>query len=213
MRALTILGPGILELQEVEDPTPEADEVVVEVGACGLCGTDLHLIDGESPLATYPLVPGHEFSGTVVARGKGVEVPAMGQRVAVDPNIHCGACRFCRSGRANLCARYAAIGVTGPGAFAPFVKARGANAYPIPDALSFEQAAMIEPLSCAVLGVRRVGEVLGRRVLVVGAGTMGLLIGQLLGANGSLGGCDGRQAQLTPRGGRYPRAGPLRLLR
>ncbi len=185
MRALTIVQPGVLELQEVEDPTPGNDEVVVEVGACGLCGTDLHLIDGESPLATYPLVPGHEFSGTVVARGNGVEAPALGQRVAVDPNTHCGACRFCRSGRANLCARYAALGVTGPGAFAQFVKARAANSYTIPDALSFGQAALIEPLSCAVLGVRRCGEVLGRRALVVGAGTMGLLIGQLLAAMGA----------------------------
>jgi len=68
VRALTIVEPGVLELGEVEDPTPGADEVVVEVGACGVCGTDLHLIDGESPLASYPLVPGHEFSGVVVAR-------------------------------------------------------------------------------------------------------------------------------------------------
>ena len=180
--------------------------MVVEVGACGLCGTDLHLIDGESPLATYPLVPGHEFGGTVVARGKGVDVPAIGQRVAVDPNTHCGACHFCRSGRANLCARYAALGVTAPGAFAQFVNARAANAYPVPDALSFEQAAMIEPLSCAVLGVRRVGEVLGRRVLVVGAGTMGLLIGQLLTAMGA-----SEVAMVDPRGSRLEVAATLGL--
>jgi 2-desacetyl-2-hydroxyethyl bacteriochlorophyllide A dehydrogenase len=185
VRALTIVEPGVLELGELEDPRPGADEVVVEVGACGVCGTDLHLIDGESPLASYPLVPGHEFSGVVVARGNGVEEPALGQRIAVDPNTHCGACRFCRSGRANLCTRYSAVGVTGPGAFAQFVKARAANAYCVSDALSAEQAAMIEPLSCAVLGVRQVGEVLGRRTLVVGAGTMGLLIGQLLAAMGA----------------------------
>ena len=206
MRALTILEPGVLELQEIQDPSPGVDEVVVEVGACGLCGTDLHLIDGESPLATYPLVPGHEFGGTVVARGKGVDVPAIGQRVAVDPNTHCGACHFCRSGRANLCARYAALGVTAPGAFAQFVNARAANAYPVPDALSFEQAAMIEPLSCAVLGVRRVGEVLGRRVLVVGAGTMGLLIGQLLTAMGA-----SEVAMVDPRGSRLEVAATLGL--
>jgi threonine dehydrogenase-like Zn-dependent dehydrogenase len=84
-----------------------------------------------------------------------------------------------------LCTRYSAVGVTGPGAFAQFVKARAANAYSVSDALSAEQAAMIEPLSCAVLGVRQVGEVLGRRTLVVGAGTMGLLIGQLLAAMGA----------------------------
>ena len=118
VRALTILEPGVLELQRSQDPSPGVDEVVVEVGVCGLCGTDLHLIDGESPLATYPLVPGHEFGGTVVARGKGVDVPAIGQRVAVDPNTHCGACHFCRSGRKPLCPLRCARR-DGPGRFRP----------------------------------------------------------------------------------------------
>jgi threonine dehydrogenase-like Zn-dependent dehydrogenase len=97
-------APGDLRIADRPDPQPGRGEVVVRVGACGLCGTDLHIADGEFPPAPYPLVPGHEFSGEVVAVGEGVRGLRDGARVAVDPSLFCGECEFCRIQRGNLCA-------------------------------------------------------------------------------------------------------------
>ncbi|MEU6171863.1 zinc-dependent alcohol dehydrogenase family protein [Streptantibioticus parmotrematis] len=180
MRAVIIDKPGHVRVDTAPDPTPGAGEIVVEVAACGVCGTDLHILDGEFPPTPYPIVPGHEFAGTVVAVGGGVRDLAEGTRVAVDPSLYCGRCEYCRVGRGNLCGNWNATGDTVNGAFAQYVAVPAANAYRIPEALDPRQAAMIEPLSCAVHGVHQLGSVLGRKVLVVGAGTMGLLIGQLL---------------------------------
>ena len=181
MRAAVIETPGTIEIREVPDPEPGAGEVVVEVGACGICGTDLHIADGEFPPTPYPIVPGHEFAGTVVALGR--EVPgglAEGARVAVDPSLFCGHCPACRAGRGNLCANWGATGDTVDGAFAQYVSVPAVQAYVLPDGIDDRTGAMVEPLSCAVHGLRRLGPVLGEDVLVVGAGTMGLLLQQLL---------------------------------
>lgn len=185
MRAVIIDKPGEARVGEAPDPVPAADEIVVEVGACGVCGTDLHILDGEFPPTPYPIIPGHEFAGTVVAAGSQVRGLPDGTAVAVDPSLFCGACQYCRAGRGNLCANWNAIGDTVDGAFAQYVAVPAANAYRLPDSLSMRQAAMIEPLSCAVHGVNLLGSVLGSRALVIGAGTMGLLIGQLLRRGGA----------------------------
>ncbi len=185
MRAVIIDKPGQVRVGTAPDPTPKADQIVVEVAACGVCGTDLHILDGEFPPTPYPIIPGHEFAGTVVAVGQAVRGLAEGTRVAVDPSLYCGACEYCRIGRGNLCGDWNAVGDTVDGAFARFVAVPAANAYRLPEELGMREAAMIEPLSCAVHGVDQLGRVLGRRVLVVGAGTMGLLIGQLLQRSGA----------------------------
>ncbi|MYT20219.1 alcohol dehydrogenase catalytic domain-containing protein, partial [Streptomyces sp. SID7760] len=119
MKAAVISAPGVVTIETVDDPKPGPGEVVVQVAACGLCGTDLHILQGEFA-PSLPIVPGHEFAGTVVAYGPGVSGPAIGDRVAVDPSLYCNACHYCRIGRNNLCERYAAIGVTVPGAAAEF---------------------------------------------------------------------------------------------
>ena len=112
----------------------------------------MHIADGQFPPSSYPLIPGHEFAGRIVARGDGVPGDwREGQRVAVDPSLYCGYCSTCRAGRGNLCANWNAIGDTVDGAFAEFVKVPAANAYPIPDSVSDAQGALIEPLSCARL--------------------------------------------------------------
>jgi 2-desacetyl-2-hydroxyethyl bacteriochlorophyllide A dehydrogenase len=186
MRAVVWEAPGKLALAEVADPTPGRGELVVQVGACGICGTDVHIADGEFPPTPYPIVPGHEFAGRVVALGE--DVPPewrSGARVAVDPSLFCGHCPACHAGRGNLCANWNAIGDTVDGAFAEYVKVPAANAYPIPDHLSDAQGALIEPLSCAVHGLRRLGPVAGEDILVIGAGTMGLLLMQLLNQAGA----------------------------
>lgn len=186
MRAAMITEPGSISVGRAPDPTPTPPDVVVEVGACGVCGTDLHIADGEFPPTPYPIVPGHEFAGTVVEVGPAVSTGiGVGDRVAVDPSLFCGHCAACRAGRGNLCANWGAIGDTVDGAFAELVAVPAVNAYRLPDHLSLEQGALVEPLSCAVHGVRRLGVAMGERVLVVGAGTMGLLLIQLLAGAGA----------------------------
>ncbi|AFR07271.1 zinc-dependent alcohol dehydrogenase family protein [Nocardiopsis alba] len=186
MRAAIITEPGSLIVDDRPDPTPAPDGVVVRVGACGICGTDLHIADGEFPPSPYPLVPGHEFAGTVTAVGENVTTGlAPGDRVAVDPSLFCGHCEYCRAGRGNLCGNWGAIGDTVDGAFAEYVAVPAANCYRMPDSMSMREGALVEPLSCAVHGVRRIGVEAGERFLLVGAGTMGLLLQQLLQRSGA----------------------------
>jgi 2-desacetyl-2-hydroxyethyl bacteriochlorophyllide A dehydrogenase len=181
MRAIVIDRPGSFRVAEVPDPAPADDEIVVRVECCGICGTDLHIMDGEFPPTPYPITPGHEFAGTVVARGPGVTLDLPeGARVAVDPSLYCGHCRRCRAGRDNLCEKWAAIGDTVDGAFAEYVAVPAVNAYRLPDHLDAQHGAMVEPLACAVHGLRRLGPVFGDPVVLAGAGTMGLLLLQLL---------------------------------
>ena len=190
MRAAIIDEPGQLRVGDVPDPSPGPGEVLVRVGATGICGTDLHIAAGLFPPSPYPLVPGHEFSGEVVALGADVPGPArggvsVGDRVAVDPSLFCGRCRFCRTGRGNLCQFWGAIGDTVDGAFAELVVAPVGSCYRMPDAMTFRQGALVEPLSCAVHGLHRIGAEAGESFLVVGAGTMGLLVQQLLQRSGA----------------------------
>ena len=179
MRAAIIDKPGEVRVGTVEDPTPGAGQLVVRVGACGVCGTDLHIADGEFPPTPYPIVPGHEFAGEIAAVGPGVTDFREGMRVAVDPSLFCGHCEFCRRNRGNLCQNWGAIGDTVNGAFAEYVAVPAKNAYLLPDNVSLREAALIEPLSCAVHGIRRLAPQLGDTFLIVGAGTMGLLLMQL----------------------------------
>ena len=187
MRAVVIDAPGNIRVDSVPTPTPRAGEVLVRVGACGICGTDLHIIDGESPLTRYPVIPGHEFAGEVVAlgsdivqnNGKGGVNIVVGSRVAIEPNLNCGYCEFCRTGHENLCLNYAAIGVTTGGAIAEYVAVPIGKAYALPDTISYREAALIEPVSCAVHGMHVLNPRSGDTFLIVGAGTMGLLLLQL----------------------------------
>ncbi|MBB6171974.1 NADPH2:quinone reductase [Nocardiopsis mwathae] len=186
MRAAIIEQPGSITVGERPDPAPGTEGVVVRVGACGICGTDLHIADGEFPPSPYPLVPGHEFAGEIVAVG--ADAPGglrVGDRVAVDPSLFCGHCDYCRAGRGNLCADWGATGDTVDGAFAEYVAVPAANCYRMPEAMGFREGALVEPLSCAVHGVRRIGVSAGERFLLVGAGTMGLLLQQLLQHSGA----------------------------
>ncbi|GAA3732597.1 NADPH2:quinone reductase [Spinactinospora alkalitolerans] len=186
MRAAIIEQPGTISIGERPDPTPAPDGVVLRVGACGICGTDLHIADGEFPPSPYPLVPGHEFAGEVVAVGSAAPGGLrVGDRVAVDPSLFCGHCSFCRAGRGNLCANWGAIGDTVDGAFAEYVAAPAANCHRMPEGMTFREGAIVEPLSCAVHGVRRIGVFPGERFLLIGAGTMGLLLQQLLQQGGA----------------------------
>lgn len=179
MRAAIIETPGRVAVTTVADPAPGPRQVVVEVAAVGICGTDIHILDGDFAPTPYPIIPGHEFSGTIVAVGTDVTELAEGDRVAVDPSLFCGECHFCSIGRGNLCERWNAIGVTKPGACAQYAVAPVANCYRLPAQVSLEHAALIEPLSCAVHGFDLLPGRVGEHYLVYGAGTMGLMMAQL----------------------------------
>ncbi|WP_053735915.1 zinc-dependent alcohol dehydrogenase family protein [Nocardia sp. NRRL S-836] len=185
MKAAVITGVGSIEVTTVDDPRCGPREVVVDVAACGLCGTDLHILQGEFA-PTLPVVPGHEFAGTVVEIGAQVTEVKVGDRVAVDPSLYCHECRMCRSGKSNLCERWAAIGVTTAGGAAEYAVAPVANCVKLPDHVRTEDAALIEPLSCAVRGYDVLRSQMASRVLIYGSGTMGLMmlqLGKLTGAS------------------------------
>src|SRR6185312_15725633 len=177
MRAIVLDRPGRFRVAKVPDPTPGPDQIVVKVDCCGVCGTDIHIMDGEFPPTPYPITPGHEFAGTVAAVGPEVAIDLpLGAKVAVDPSLYCGYCRRCRSGRDNLCENWAAIGDTVSGAFAEYVAVPAVNAHLLPDGVDGQLGAMVEPLACAVHGLRRLGPLFGDTVVLTGAGTMGLLL-------------------------------------
>jgi 2-desacetyl-2-hydroxyethyl bacteriochlorophyllide A dehydrogenase len=184
VKAAVISSPGVVGIETVDDPAPAAGEVVVQVAACGLCGTDLHILQGEFA-PTLPIVPGHEFAGEVVAVGTRVEGLAVGDQVAVDPSLYCHECHYCRIGRNNLCERWNAIGVTVPGGAAEFASAPAANCVRLPEHIRTQDAALIEPLSCAVRGYDVLRGQLGAHVLIYGSGTMGLMMLELAKRTGA----------------------------
>ena len=178
MKAAVITGVGASEVTTVDDPTPGPRDVIVDVAACGICGTDLHILQGEFA-PTLPIVPGHEFAGEIVELGRDVVGFAVGDRVAVDPSLYCFECYYCRRGQNNLCENWNAIGVSKPGGAAEFAKAPFANCVKLPDNVETADAALIEPLSCAVRGYDVLKSQLANTVLIYGSGTMGLMMLEL----------------------------------
>jgi 2-desacetyl-2-hydroxyethyl bacteriochlorophyllide A dehydrogenase len=186
MKAVMVDEPGTVRVIEVAEPQPGPDDVVVKVGACGICGTDIHIIDGEFPPTVYPVIIGHEFGGEVTAVGANVKDISVGDRVGVDPTLNCGACYFCQRGMGNLCERWNAVGVSHHGGgFAEYVAVPERVVYPIPDGMSMKAAALIEPVSCVVRGFHRLQPQAGETYLVYGAGPMGLLNAQVARYNGA----------------------------
>ncbi len=186
MKAVVIEEPNKLTVSQIKDPTPGSGEAVIKVEACGICGTDIHVLRGEFAPTRYPIVPGHEFCGEVVATGAGVGNVKVGDFVAVDPSLFCGKCRQCRLGRFNLCENWNAIGVgSANGACAEFVAVPSANAFRLPSDMPRNWGALVEPLSCAVHGLDQVDLQVAGDYLIYGAGTMGLLLAQLAKDSGA----------------------------
>ncbi|MEX2970146.1 zinc-dependent alcohol dehydrogenase family protein [Streptomyces sp. C184] len=185
MRAVVIHTPEHYEVTTVDDPTPGPGEVLVAPAAVGICGTDVHIVQGEFAPTPYPIIPGHEFTGEIVALGAGVTGLRTGEQVAVDPSLFCGACHYCAIGHGNLCENWGAIGDTVDGAMAEYVKVPAANCYRLPESVDVAQGTLIEPLSCAVRGFDVLPRRLGDHYLIYGAGTMGLMMLQLAKAAGA----------------------------
>jgi len=179
MRAVRVEGPGVVRVVQVPEPVPGVGEVVVGVDLVGVCGTDVHLVDGHFPTARFPVVPGHEVTGTVVALGPEVDL-RVGQSVVVDPGMPCGTCVLCRRGRLNLCERRNAVGITVDGGAAEQVLVPAANCHVVPEGVPASAAVLTEPLACVLHALEQVPVPVGRRVLVYGAGPIGLLALQVL---------------------------------
>ena len=184
MKALVFERPHELLVKEIDVPRAAADEVLIRVHACGICGTDIHILEGGFPGA-YPLVPGHEFSGEVVAVGGDCRRIRVSDRVAVEPNVPCNNCPECLRGEHHYCRNMIVPGVTRGGGFAEYVAVKEWGVFSI-GGLDYGRGALVEPLSCAIHAVERLAPRLGDRVLVMGAGPIGLLLGRLLKLYGVL---------------------------
>ena len=183
MQAARILEPGRLEVIEQPCPEPKPGEVLIRVMASGICGTDVHIFRGEY-MGGYPVIPGHEFAGTVEAIGRAVTRFQSGDRVAVEPNIACDNCEPCLNNRQNFCLNWQAVGVTRPGGMAQFVTAPEKAVFDIGD-LPFEAGAFVEPLSCVLHGLERLAPKLADHIAILGAGPIGMLLLQGIRAQGA----------------------------
>lgn len=184
MKALVMEQPHAAVVKEVPYPSPKPGEVVIEVVQVGICGTDFHIFEGEF-LSPYPIIPGHEFSGVIHELGAGVEGFAIGDRVTADPSLFCGKCRYCLTNRGNQCENWGALGNTVDGSMAEYVAVPARNVVKIPDNMSFETAAFVEPMACVVHAMNRLQMKAGYSVLLFGAGAMGLQLVQSLSRLGA----------------------------
>lgn len=172
MKAAVLEGVKELEVKDVPVPEPKADEVLIKVNCCGLCGTDMKLWTGQYS-ANMPVILGHEYAGEIVKVGEDVKGLKVGDKVVSDPNESCGACYWCRNAQPCFCNDLAAYGVLRDGGFAEFCIASEKGVYPMPDGLDFEIASFVEPVSCVVHAVDRIGYRPADNVVIIGGGPMG----------------------------------------
>jgi L-iditol 2-dehydrogenase len=189
MKALVLNRYNHFDYEDMPEPNVGPGEVLVRVCACGICGSDVHGMDGSTGRRRPPVVMGHEASGVIARLGPDVTGWAVGDRVTFDSTIWCGECPACRAGRINLCGRRRVFGVSCDeyrhhGAFAEYVAVPQHILYRLPEGLAFEQAAMVEPVSVAVHAVGRLPVRLADTGLVIGTGMIGLLVVQALRAAG-----------------------------
>lgn len=179
MKAALVYGVNDLRIEEVADPEPSLDEIIVKVRACGICSTDIKTLSSQGSLKKLPTILGHEVAGEIYKVGKNVTNLLIGERVAVYPIAVCGECFFCRSGRHNLCEQEFGLAHGIEGGFAEFVRIpkqiiKIGGIHSIPEDITFEEAALAEPLSCCIAASRLCKITKGDTVMVTGAGPMGL---------------------------------------
>ena len=170
--------PGEIIFQEIERPVPEAGQVSIRMMRLGICGSDIHVYHGEHPFTSYPVTQGHEVSGVIDALGLGVETFQVGQKVTVQPQVVCGKCHPCRHGKYNLCEELKVMGFQTTGMASEYFVADAEKVLALPEEMSFDEGAMLEPLAVAVHAVRRFGDIEGKDVAILGAGPIGNLVAQ-----------------------------------
>lgn len=181
MKSAVFYGKHDMRVEEAAMPKPGPKEVLIQVKACGVCGTDVHIYEGDKGAAevTPPTILGHEFSGIIAETGSEVEGFKEGDRVCIDPNCYCGACDFCRNGTAHYCEHMIGYGTTVNGGFAEYCAVNQRQVYRLGDNTSFEQGAMTEPVACCLHGIDMCEIQPGHQVVVIGGGMIGLLMVQL----------------------------------
>jgi L-iditol 2-dehydrogenase len=187
MQAAIFYGIRDLKIQDVKLRKLISHEVLLKVHACGICGTDVHIYEGaEGSAAVFPpVILGHEFSGEVCEVGDDVKNIKIGERVCIDPNIYCGKCYYCRNGQVHFCHQLTAIGVTIDGAFAEYCIVPENQVYRLPENVSYEEGALSEPIACCLHGIDQSESSPGDTVLIIGGGTIGLIMLQLAKITGA----------------------------
>ena len=180
MQAAVLVAPGHFEVRDVPIPETGPDDVLVKVERCGICGTDVHIFQGHYVADRLPLIPGHEFSGTLARLGARVTGLRVGQRVVADINVGCGHCYFCRRNEILNCSEVSQIGIHRDGGFAQYVRVPARQIIPAPQDTAAEVLALTEPVACVVRAAHKAGATFGQSVVVLGAGPVGNLHIQMM---------------------------------
>jgi 2-desacetyl-2-hydroxyethyl bacteriochlorophyllide A dehydrogenase len=185
MRQAVMTEPGKIEFGDVPEPKPGPGQILLRVKQIGVCGSDVHVNHGKHPFTSYPVVQGHEFSGEVVAVGEGVTKVKVGDKATARPQVVCGKCRPCRRGDYNICDSLKVEGFQAPGCAQDLFVTTKDKIVPLPDSLTFEQGALVEPTSVAVHSTGRAPDLIGQNVVVLGAGPIGNLVAQVTRCRGA----------------------------
>ena len=178
-------APGEIIFRKVPVPQPQENEVLIRIMEIGICGSDIHVYHGKHPFTKYPVTQGHEVSGEIVALGSGVTGFQVGQKVTVQPQVFCGKCYPCTHGKYNLCEELKVMGFQTTGMASEYFAVDASKVTLLPETMTYDQGAMIEPLAVAVHAARRPGDVTGMKIAVLGAGPIGILVAQACKALGA----------------------------
>lgn len=178
-------SPGVIEFRDIPVPEPRKGEVLVKIKRIGVCGSDIHVYHGKHPFTSYPVTQGHEVSGVVAAVGEGVEKVKKGDKVTIEPQVVCGECYPCRHGKYNLCESLKVMGFQTTGTASEYFAVDQSKITKLPDTMTFNQGAMIEPLAVTIHAARHFSDLEGAKVAVIGAGPIGILLMQSAKAFGA----------------------------
>ena len=184
MLQAVMTNPGQIEFREIAQPKPATDEVLIQTQRIGVCGSDIHVYHGLHPYTHYPVVQGHEVAGVVAETGAAVTGFTPGAKVMFMPQVTCGECYSCRHGQYHICDQLKVMGFQTGGASQEYFPVSADQVLKLPESITFDQGAMIEPIAVAVHALRRAGDLAGKKVLVLGAGTIGNLVAQVAQASG-----------------------------
>lgn len=185
MKQAIMTAPGEIVIKEIEEPKPGPGQVLLRIQRIGVCGSDVHVFHGMHPYTSYPVVQGHEYSAALEAVGEGVEGLEPGMKVTSLPQIVCGECAPCLRGDYHICDKLKVEGFQAPGCAQELWVTDADKIVPLPESFSYEQGALVEPVSVAVHAASRAGDLAGKRVVVLGAGPIGNLMGQVAQAAGA----------------------------
>ena len=185
MKQAVMVNPGKIKFRDMPKPQIGKDEVLLETKRIGICGSDIHVYHGLHPYTSYPVVQGHEVSGITAEVGQAVKGIKAGDKLTFTPQVVCGECYPCRNGMYHVCESLKVMGFQTDGAAQEFFVLPEWNVFKLPDKISLDHAALVEPVSVAVHALRRGGDLRGKKVLVLGAGTIGNLVAQVARASGA----------------------------